>query len=121
VEPNSVLASSPQLLNEDPYVKGWMYKIKPSSWVADTQSYMVAEDATQWAIQELERFKDFLSASLGKYMPQPSGLVLQDGGELRDQPLSDLPIEVWQDFQDDFLNKKTLKKNCFLDNNESQK
>ena len=120
VEPNAVLSSNPELLNEDPYIKGWMYKIKPSSWVADTYSYLVAEDASQWAIQELERFKDFLSVSLGKYSPQPAGLVLQDGGELRDQPLSELPEEVWQDFQEDFLTKKALKKNCFLDKHESQ-
>ena len=116
VEANSELADSPGLLNEDPYVKGWMYKIKPSSWVADTNSYFMAEDATQWAMQELERFKDFLGASLGKYSPQPANLIMQDGGELRDQPLSDLPVEVWQDFQQDFLDKKSIRgnENCFL-------
>lgn len=120
LEANPVLASNPGLLNEDPYEKGWMYKIRPSSWVSDTSSYFMAEDATQWAVQELERFKDFLAASLGRYSPQPSNLVLQDGGELRDQPLSDLPVEVWQDFQQDFLNKKTLqlKKNCLLNKKE---
>lgn len=120
VEANSELSGTPGLLNEDPYVKGWMYKIKPSSWVADTNSYFMAEDATQWAVQELERFKDFLAASLGRYSPQPSNLILQDGGELRDQPLSDLPVEVWEDFQQDFLNKKSLqlKKNCLLNKNQ---
>ncbi|HAH24297.1 MAG TPA: hypothetical protein DCL77_11185 [Prolixibacteraceae bacterium] len=120
MEANSVLAESPELLNEDPYVKGWMYKIKPVSWVADTHTYFVAEDATVWAMQELDRFKDFLSASLGKYSPQTSNLssnlIMQDGGELRDQPLSDLPAEVWQDFQQDFLDKKSFRgnKNCFV-------
>jgi glycine cleavage system H protein len=120
MEANAVLADSPGLINEDPYVKGWMYKIRPSSWVADTNSYFLAEDATLWATQELDRFKDFLSASLGKYSPQPSQLILQDGGELRDQPLSDLPVEVWQDFQQDFLDKKTLRRNenCFLNKKE---
>jgi len=118
VEANSVLSESPELLNEDPYVKGWMYKIKPSSWVADTNSYFMAEDATQWSIQELDRFKDFLSVSLGKYSPQPSAMILQDGGELRDQPLSDLPVEVWKDFQQDFLDKKTFRgsENCLITN-----
>lgn len=121
MEANSVLSITPELLNEDPYVKGWMYKIKPSSWVADTNTCFVAEDATSWAQQELERFKDFLAVSIGKYSPQPSNLILQDGGELRDQPLADLPEEVWQDFQQDFLNKKTLtlKKNCFLEHKQS--
>lgn len=116
MEANTMLATSPELLNEDPYVKGWMYKMKPSSWVADTNAYLMAEDATQWAVHELERVKDFLAVSLGKYSPQPSAMILQDGGELRDQPLSDLPVEVWQEFQQDFLDKKTLRgnENCFL-------
>lgn len=115
VAANSELAKSPELLNEDPYTKGWMYKIKPSSWVTDTQSYFLAEDATAYAMQELERFKDFLTTSITKYSPIPSNVVLQDGGELIDQPLAELPDEVWQEFQQNFLSKKVLcrKKNCF--------
>jgi glycine cleavage system H protein len=31
-------------------------------------------------------------------------LVLQDGGELIDRPLAEMPDEVWQDFQKSFLN-----------------
>lgn len=115
MEANPLLANNPELLNEDPYQKGWMYKIKPTSWVTDTQSYFLAEDARLWATQELDRFKDFLSQSIRKYSPEPSSLILQDGGELRDQPLSELSNEVWQDFQDDFLSKKMLCRNkkCF--------
>lgn len=112
---NLALLKNPELLNLDPYNRGWIYKIKPTSWVADTNSYFLAEDATNWSIQELTRFKDFLSSAIGKYSPIPSNTILQDGGELRDQPLSELPEEVWQEFQQDFLSKKTLCKNkkCF--------
>ena len=115
METNSVLIKNPELMNEDPYLKGWIYKIKPTSWVTDTQSYFLAEDASLWARQELTRFKDFLSESIVKYSPDPSSVVLQDGGELRDQPLSELSTEVWQDFQIDFLNKKMpcRNKKCF--------
>lgn len=119
---NAELLKSPELLNSDPYNQGWIYKIKPTSWVADTNSYFLAEDATKWSVQELSRFKDFLSSSIGKYSPMPSNTILQDGGELRDQPLADLPDEVWQEFQQDFLSKKTLCKNkkCFRANDENQ-
>jgi len=115
IEANSLLAKNPELLNEDPYQKGWMYKIKPTSWVTDTQSYFLAEDASLWATQELVRFKDFLASSIGKYSTDPTSVVLQDGGELRDQPLSELSNEVWQDFQQEFMSKKILcrKKKCF--------
>ena len=114
VEANSMLSQSPELLNDDPYIKGWMYKIKPSAWVADTNSYYLAEEATTWSRQELERFKDFLATSMGKLSPERS-TILQDGGELRDQPLSEMPDEVWKEFQDDFLSVKKLckKRNCF--------
>lgn len=112
---NSELAKSPELLNEDSYGKGWLYEIKPTSWIADTNSYYLAEDATSWATQELERFKDFLATSMVKYSSMPESVILQDGGELVDQPLSELPIEIWEEFQKDFLSKKVLcrKNNCF--------
>jgi glycine cleavage system H protein len=115
LEANPVLNSNPGLLNDDPYVKGWMYKIKPVSWTADTYSYYLAEDATLFSRQELDKFKEFISTSLGKYSPAPSMQVLQDGGELLDQPLSELPNDAWMDFQEDFLGKKTFRnRNCKL-------
>ena len=40
-----------------------------------------------------------------KYSPETSMLMLQDGGELIDRPLSELPDEVWQDSQKSFLNR----------------
>jgi glycine cleavage system H protein len=115
VAANPLLSDQPEILNEDPYNKGWMYKLKPMSWIPDTNSYYLAEDANSWAISELERFKDFVATSVSKYSPMPANVILQDGGELIDQPLAELPEEVWEDFQDDFLNEKTLcrNKNCF--------
>ncbi|MBC8320362.1 MAG: hypothetical protein H8E34_06555 [Bacteroidetes bacterium] len=101
---NSILYENPEILNEDPYQKGWVYKIKPTNWVAETNSYYFAEEATSWATKELERFKDFLmGASMKKYSSEPSMVLLQDGGELRDNILSELPNEVWKDFQIEFL------------------
>jgi len=115
LEANPVLTSNPGLLNEDPYVKGWMYKIKPVSWTADTYSYYLAEDATLFSRQELDKFKEFISTSLGKYSPVPTMQILQDGGELLDQPLSELPNDAWLDFQEDFLGKKTFRnRSCKL-------
>jgi glycine cleavage system H protein len=101
---NTSVFENQATLKTDPYKLGWMYSIKPSNWKAETNSYYLAEDATNWAQQELLRFKDFLSVSVQKYMPQPSTIVLQDGGEIADQALAELPEEVWQEFQDKFLN-----------------
>jgi glycine cleavage system H protein len=106
VEYNRSLLEDPKLLNEDPYLRGWIYKIKPSRWIAETNSYYLAEEATNWSAREIERFKDFLASSVERYTEDPSNLVLQDGGELIDQPLSELPTEVWQDFEHRFLGTK---------------
>ena len=107
VDCNLLLLEDPKLLNEDPYQQGWIYKIKPSRWIAETSSYYLAEEATNWSTKELERFKDFLATSVERYAPDPSKIILQDGGELIDQPLSELPAEVWQDFQRSFLGTKS--------------
>ena len=102
---NTMLSENPGILNEDPYEEGWIYKLKPSNWVEDTKSYFLAEDATKWATKELERFKDFLiGGSRKRYSGEPSMVLLQDGGEIRDNVLAELPNEVWQDFQEEFLN-----------------
>jgi len=101
---NESLAENPEFVNEDPYGKGWMYKIKPTNWISETNSYYMADEATKWESDELVRFKDFISQTLAKSASEPSMVTLQDGGELRDNTLSELPDEVWRDFQKEFMN-----------------
>ena len=103
---NSMLAENREIIENDPSHQLWVYSIKPTNWKAETKTYYLAEEATIWMLQELTRFKDFLSAAVAKYMPEPVGIVLQDGGELLDQPLAELPEEIWKDFQDEFLSDK---------------
>jgi len=104
IKTNSLLYESPGVINEDPYGKGWIYSILPSEWITETGSYYLADEAITWSKNEFDRFKDFLAMSMTKYSPQTSKVILQDGGELCDQPLSELPDEVWRDFQKSFLN-----------------
>ncbi|MFO7755250.1 MAG: glycine cleavage system protein H [Bacteroidota bacterium] len=104
---NDNIISEPALLNDDPYQKGWLYKIKPDKWKEETGEYYMAGEAKKWAEKELLRFKDFIAHSVKKYSPETSGVVLQEGGELVDYPLSGMPAETWKDFQDAFLNAAT--------------
>jgi glycine cleavage system H protein len=101
---NPLLQQSPGSVLEDPYGLGWVYMIKPTHWIAETSSLYLAGEAIAWTKRELDKFKDFMASSMKKYNPETSMLVLQDGGELIDRPLSELPDEVWQDFQKSFLN-----------------
>lgn len=102
---NPILNENPETLNADPYGRGWIYNMKPSNWIEDTNSYYLGEEAVNWAKKELEKFNDFLSTSTKKHLPETSMVTLQDGGELIDNTLLVLPNEVWQDFQKEFLNK----------------
>lgn len=100
---NAELYENPTALNDDPYEKGWIYKIKPEAWKQDTNSYLLAHEATQWINMELARFKDFIAITMSRLSPEMSMVVLQEGGELSDNPLSEMPNEVWCSFQDQFL------------------
>ncbi|HBB91056.1 MAG: hypothetical protein A2X22_08040 [Bacteroidetes bacterium GWF2_49_14] len=100
---NPVLQSNPEVLNQDPLKQGWICRIKPTNWIAETQTYYLAEKATAWTDEELVKIKDFLASTARGQNPGMQQLILQDGGELRDNTLSELPKETWQDFQNRFL------------------
>jgi glycine cleavage system H protein len=100
---NRLLRKTPEVAIEDPYEKGWIYKISPSRWIEETESCFTSNEALAWMRIELQRLKDFLAGSGKEYSPQVSMVLLQDGGELCDRPLSGLPDEVWQGFQKSFL------------------
>lgn len=103
---NPILQESPEMLNEDPIGKGWICKIQPTNWVEETKNYFLADEAVKWSTKELERFRDFLAISRGKYTEEPTLIILQDGGELSDKALSAMPGEIWEDFQEEFLNER---------------
>jgi glycine cleavage system H protein len=102
---NESLSENLDALNEDPYGNGWIYMIKPEKWVSETNAYFLADDATEWAKKELARFKDFIAMSMEKLSPDSSIVILQEGGELSDNPLSGMSNEVWKDFQAQFLDQ----------------
>jgi len=99
---NHIAENDPSILNSDPYGKGWIYSIRPSAWIAETGSFHLASEANTWFKKELERFRDFVARSASRYTPEVQP-VLQDGGELLDNPLAAMPAEVWDDFQEEFL------------------
>lgn len=104
---NETLFENSEFLNEAPYQKGWLYKIKPTNWIQETNSCLFAEDAINWFNSEVVKFKDFLTTKvMSKYSSEPSMSILQDGGEIQKHVLSELPEEVWEEFQKEFLDEK---------------
>ena len=106
-ETNALLVKNPALVAGDPYNAGWVYKIVPENWSADTQTYFLADKAKAWVENELNRFRDFLASAMSERNGMPV-VALQDGGELYEQPLSELPEEIWQSFQQDFLSDMSV-------------
>ncbi|MBI5538511.1 MAG: glycine cleavage system protein H [Bacteroidia bacterium] len=111
IKTNVQLIESPELLNQDPYGKGWIFKIKPSKWKEESRYFYLSDEASRWSKMEIQRFKDFLAQIGQKYSDEPSLAILQDGGELIDNTLSELPDVVWQDFQKSFLNENKFNNN----------
>lgn len=98
-------------LLQDPYGNGWLIEMIPSDWITETKDYFLADAATGWAEKEIVRFKDFLVNSLSAHEPQMQPATLQDGGELREHILQEMPPAVWTDFETMFLPSVASTKN----------
>jgi glycine cleavage system H protein len=103
LQTNPLAEEVPLLISKQPYTEGWLYKLEPHNWKADTHNFYVGKEAKKWFNLELTRFKDFMAVSMGENSPLASMLILQDGGELRDQPLREFSEAIWNDFQKEFL------------------
>lgn len=102
-------AEDASTLMSDPYGDGWILEIRPSNWIAETQQYYLADDVISWSIMELSRLKDFFANIRVKDSIFPSGLVLQDGGELREHFLAELSDGAWEEFQNEFLEIRIIR------------
>lgn len=102
VNSNLDVGEDAEILKSDPYGDGWIYSIQPSNWKTETSGFYFAEEAVKWISSELQRFKDFLNIALSKNS-ETQMLVFQEGGELQMNPLEGLKPEIWNDFQNEFL------------------
>jgi len=102
-EQNQTLADNASILNLAPYAEGWVYLIEPKNWLREIQFLFMAEKYKEWLQDEFIRFKDFLAASIRSNTNVYAHVILQDGGELTDNVLADLGPEVWEDFQNKFI------------------
>ena len=100
---NRDLAARTSKLRSSPYADGWVYRIEPANWLREIQFLFMAEKYRTWIAGEFSRLRDFLAASLGSGDARYAHLVLQDGGALKEDLLSELGPEVWEDFQEKFL------------------
>jgi len=55
---NEELETSPELINDDCYGKGWMYKIKPSDMAEVQDLIHGAEAVEKWLLAEIEKYAE---------------------------------------------------------------
>lgn len=102
-EQNQVLLKSPAKLNTVSFTEGWIYKIEPANWLKDTGFMFMVEKYREWLDDEFIRLKDFLANTANNNQLVYQHIVLQDGGELKDEVLADLDPEIWEEFQTRFI------------------
>ena len=71
----------------DPYVQGWLFKVRPARLQANTRQLMEGATARQWL--------DNAAASLAARVSPELGLVLQDGGAPVSGIAPELEPERW--------------------------
>ncbi len=103
VETNRNLKSNASLLSHSPFNEGWVYLVQPLNWGLEIQYLSLAEKYAGWITSEFTRLKDFFTSVLKSESPEMAHVVLQDGGALKNNVLSDFGPKVWEDFQTQFI------------------
>lgn len=102
-EINEALVADPFTINHSPYGRGWVYKIEPSNWMREIHFFKLGAIYKEWITSEINRLKDFLACSFNIKHLEEGNLVIQEGGEIIAYPLKELGPEMWEDFQNYFI------------------
>jgi hypothetical protein len=103
VEVNPELQKLPSLLNDDPYVNGWIGMVEPDDLASELKQLSVADETAKWLKREIARFRDFIR----NHTPQPAyadaGVTMADGGVPITGVLKAADAETWTSFEKEFL------------------
>jgi glycine cleavage system H protein len=92
------------LVENDPFGRGWIYRLSPKGDV-ELDNYAAGEEAESWLKSEIRRLRDFF-ANLGKGGATLAGATLQDGGMPVEGFGSQLDEKSWERFVKEFLRLK---------------
>jgi len=102
-EQNENLLEDASLLNSDPYITGWILMVEPLNWISELKSYFMGQAYADWLNKEGTRLKAFFTSVLKLEDTSDPQLVLQDGGEIRKGVLKSFGPEIWEEFQEGFI------------------
>ncbi len=95
VEINEEVLNSPELINQSPYEKGWLLKVKSKKINQDLKNLLSGNLAKSW-IEEV-------IANIGSTMSEDPHPVLQDGGQLITGFAKEISPGKWDQFARKFL------------------
>jgi len=103
-EQNDELVGDASLLNSNPFDAGWVLMVKPVNWIGELKSYFMGEPYTDWLKAEGVRLKEFFTTVLKLQDNSELSPTMQDGGEISGGILESFGPEVWEEFQEGFIN-----------------
>jgi glycine cleavage system H protein len=92
---NKDIAANPDLINQDPYGKGWLMMVKPDNKGATVKNLLTGKVATAW----MDKTADELRAKMGDEL----GTVYQDGGIPVSGIAKALSPDSWDKVASEFL------------------
>ncbi len=92
---NEELIKYPNLINDDPYQKGWLFKVKPTRLDADLKNLLKGNLAKFWMQETIEKVGNLLSSN--------KGLALQDGGQVIIGFAKEIADDKWDQLSREFL------------------
>ena len=104
-EINTQLNSNSSIINSSPYSEGWIYVVESNNWLTEIKTFLMGETYKTWLKNEFSRLKDFFSSAIKLDVTSQLQPVIQDGGEISDNPMENFGPEVWEEFQSKFINK----------------
>jgi glycine cleavage system H lipoate-binding protein len=85
------------------FTNNWLLKITPDHWEQDRRFMLMGEQAKAWITKEFARLRDFMAFTNHKYSESLQPVLLQEGGEIENQLLTNLSTEIWIEFQVEFI------------------
>lgn len=101
---NTDLQNQPSLLSSDPYGRGWICRVTPTSLGQVTSKVRFGEQAIAWLECEFSRLSEFLSLQLSPELAL--GTTSQDGGIPACGCLGELDASKLKAFETQFLNSR---------------
>jgi len=100
---NERLNSDTGIINSSPYDDGWVYAIEPDNWEKESRFLIIPGRYLEYLKEEFARIRDFLAIMPGVNDVRYAHVVLQDGGEFKEGLLEEFGPEIWEEFQNRFL------------------